>query len=187
MYRSIRNQAGLTMTELLTALGVIAISLSMVGTSYDSVVSNNRRATTINQLVSTMHAARSEAITRNVQVTICPSSDGEACTDGADWGIGWMYFTDVDRDRVPNGDDVILGRSPATPRLRITSDEFPAFLVYRPSGRVMADTPDDDSGQFTFCDHRGADFARVVIIGSSGQPSLSEAQADGSAPVCPEA
>jgi type IV fimbrial biogenesis protein FimT len=184
MYRSIRNQAGLTLTELLTALGVIAISLSMVGSSYDSVVSNNRRATTINRLVSTMHAARSEAITRNIQVALCPSSDGEACADGSDWSIGWMYFTDVDRDRVPNGDDVILGWSPGTPRLTIDSDEFPTFLVYRPSGRVMADTPDDDTGQFTFCDHRGAAFARVVIIGSSGQPSLSEAQADGSAPVC---
>jgi hypothetical protein len=49
----------------------------------------------------------------------------------------------------------------------------------------MADTPEDDTGQFTFCDQRGAAFARVVIISSSGQPSLSEAQADGSAPACP--
>lgn len=187
MYRSFPNQAGLTLTELLTALSVIAISLSMVGTSYDSVVSNNRRATSINQLVSTMHAARSEAITRNVQVTLCPSSDGETCADGADWSAGWVSFTDVDRDRVPNGDDVILGRSPGAPRLTIASDEFPAFLVYRPSGRVMADTPDEDTGQFTFCDHRGATFARVVIIDSSGQPALSEAQADASAPTCPAA
>lgn len=185
MYRSFPNQAGLTLTELLTALSVIAIGLSMVGTSYDSVVSNNRRATSINQLVSAMHAARSEAITRNVQVTICPSSDGETCSGGPDWSTGRVSFTDVDRDRVPNGDDFILGRSPATPRLTIISDEFPAFLVYRPSGRVMADTPEDDTGQFTFCDQRGAAFARVVIISSSGQPSLSEAQADGSAPECP--
>ena len=50
--------------ELLTTLAVAAISLALVVPSFDSVVSNNRRATAINQLVSTMHAARGEAINR---------------------------------------------------------------------------------------------------------------------------
>ena len=74
----------------------------MVGTSYDSVVSNNRRATSINQLVSTMHAARSEAITRNVQVTLCPSGNGTTCTDGGNWGGGWIYAPDY----LPTGESL---------------------------------------------------------------------------------
>jgi len=176
----------MTLPELLTTISVVAVSLAMAASSYDSVVSNNRRATTINELVSTMHAARSEAITRNTQLTICPSSNGTACADGGDWAQGWMYFTDVDQNRVPDGTDLILGRSPGTPRISIASDEFPDFLVYRPNGRVMADTPDENSGQFTVCDKRGPADARVVFINSSGEPILSETQADGSAPVCPE-
>jgi type IV fimbrial biogenesis protein FimT len=176
----------MTLPELLTTMSVVAISLAMAASSYDSVVSNNRRATSINELVSTMHAARSEAITRNLQLTICPSSDGNACEDGADWSVGWMYFTDVDQDRVPNGDDILLGRSPGTPRISIASNEFPDFLVYRPNGRVMADTPDDNTGQFTICDKRGPTDARVVFINSSGEPTLAETQADGDEPVCPD-
>jgi type IV fimbrial biogenesis protein FimT len=176
----------MTLPELLTTMSVVAVSLAMAAASYDSVVSNNRRATSINELVGTMHAARSEAITRNTQLTICPSSNGTACADGANWAAGWMYFTDVDQNRIPDGADIILGSSPGTPRITIASDEFPDFLVYRPNGRVMADTPDDNTGQFTICDKRGPTDARVVFINSSGEPTLAETQADGSAPVCPE-
>ena len=176
----------MTLPELLTTMSIVAVSLAMAASSYDSVVSNNRRATSINDLVTTMHAARSEAITRNTQLTICPSSDGAACSDGGNWAVGWMYFTDVDQNRIPDGADIVLGSNPGTPRITIASDEFPDFLVYRPNGRVMADTPDENSGQFTICDKRGPDDARVVFINSSGEPALSETQADGSAPVCPE-
>lgn len=180
------RQAGMTLPELLTTVSVIGISLAMAAASYDSVARNNRRATSINALVSTMHVARSEAITRNLQIAICPSSDGDACSYGADWSVGWMYFSDVDQDRVPNGDDIILGRGPGTPRISIASAEFPDFLVYRPNGRVMADTPDENTGQFTFCDKRGPAMARVLVINSSGEPTLSETQADGSDPECPD-
>jgi type IV fimbrial biogenesis protein FimT len=176
----------MTLPELLTTMSIVAISLGMAASSYNSVVSNNRRATSINELVSTMHAARSEAITRNLQLTICPSSDGAACSDGADWAVGWMYFTDVDQNRVLDGTDLLLGQKPGTPRVSIASVEFPDFLVYRPNGRVMADTPDENTGQFTICDKRGPDDARVVLINSSGEPALSETQADGSAPECPD-
>jgi hypothetical protein len=47
-------------------------------------------------------------------------------------------------------------------------------------------SPDKNTGQFTICDKRGPTDARVVFINSSGEPTLAEAQADGSEPVCPE-
>ncbi len=185
MDRSQRRQRGFTISELLTTLAVVGISAALVVPSFDSVLNNNRRATAVNQLVSAMHAARSEAITRSTQITICPSSDAQSC-NGTSWQDGWIYFADADRDRSVDGDDIVLGSFPAPSRLTITTAEFPDFLAYRPNGRVMVDTPADNSGQFTFCDHRGAEFSRVVIVSSLGEPRLSEHQADGSDPVCDE-
>jgi type IV fimbrial biogenesis protein FimT len=183
MDRRHRHHRGFTLTELLTTLTVAGIGAALVVPSFDTVVSNNRRAAAVNQLVSAMHAARSEAITRNTQITICPSSDAQNC-DAADWQDGWIYFADADRDRTVDEGDSVLGAAPAPSRLTITTAEFPDFLAYRPNGRVMADTPADNSGQFTFCDHRSATYARVVIVSSLGEPRLSEKQADGSDPVC---
>lgn len=186
MLPRLHRQAGFTVTELLTTMAVVGISLSIAVPSFQTVVNNNRRATAVNQLSSSLHIARSEAITRNVQVTICQSADGDAC-DGAAWEDGWIYFTDLDQDRVLDAGEQLLGGIPARPTLDIDSDDFASFFVYRPNGRIMVNTPAENSGQLTFCDDRGAEYARVLIINTSGYPRLSKYQMGGADPVCPAA
>jgi type IV fimbrial biogenesis protein FimT len=139
----------------------------------------------VNQLVSTLHIARSEAVTRNSQVTVCTSDDGATCSDG-EWHDGWIFFPDADQDRQADADEPVLGSGTGPQDLTIDSEEFGSFVAYRPNGRVMVDAPDENTGAFTFCDSRGAEFARVVIINTTGQPALSEHMADGSDPECPE-
>ena len=69
--------------------------------------------------------------------------------------------------------------------LSVVSAEFPAFILYRPNGRVMNASVNGSAGEFTVCDERGADRAKVMIIELSGRPRMSEKLADGSAPSCP--
>ena len=178
------RQLGFTLPELLTVVSIGAIIMTAASVGFDSAVSNSRRATGVNQLVTTMHAARSEAITRNQQVTICPSDDGASCSGGGDWQAGWIYFTDADQSRAPDGDDQILGETPELTNLSIESGEFGAFIAFRPNGRVTADGA--DSGEFTVCDHRGSTYARVIIVNSSGESRLSETTSGGAAPTCPD-
>ncbi len=186
MLLRLHRQAGFTVTELLTAVAVVGISLSLAVPGFQTVVNNNRRATAVNQLSSSLHIARSEAITRNVQVTICQSANGAAC-DGAAWEDGWIYFADLDQDRILDAGEQLLGSVPAMSSLEIDSDEFASFFVYRPNGRIMVNTPAENFGQLTFCDKRGAEHARVLIINTSGYPRLSEYQMGGGDPVCPAA
>lgn len=181
------NQRGFTLTELLTALAVAAIGLSLAAPGFQEVTSNSRRATSINSLVSTLHRARNEAVTRNQQVTVCPSDNGISCGAGAAWSDGWIAFPDPDQDRQVSGDEQVLVAGPGVQHLNIDSEEFDDFIVFRPSGRIMVDAVDENSGQITFCDDRGADQARVVIIEASGHPRLSDLQFDGTAPNCPDA
>ncbi len=178
------QQRGFTLGELLIAVAVVGISLSIAVPSFTTIMNNNRRTTSINQFVSTMHQARSEAVTRNAQITVCPSKDGDDC-ESVEWNDGWMFFVDTDRDRSVDGGEAILGTVAASTKLDIHSSEFDDFFVYRPNGRVMVATPAANTGQMTFCDPRGADFARVVIVSFSGQPRVSDYQSDGSDPSCP--
>jgi type IV fimbrial biogenesis protein FimT len=178
------KQRGFTLGELLTTMTVVGLSLSFAIPSFNAIVNNNRRSSGVNQLVSTMYLARSEAITRNTQITICPSQNGVGC-QGIPWNQGWLLFTDANSDRTVDPGEFILAHLPANPRLDIQSAEFGNFFVYRPNGRVMVNTVAQNTGQMTFCDPRGADHARVVIVNASGHPRLSEYQSDGSTPVCP--
>lgn len=178
-----KKQRGFTLGELMISLTVMGIGLSIAVPSFQTVVKNNRRAGAINQLITTMHLARSEAVTRNVQVTVCPSTNGTACA-ATPWKEGWISFPDVNGNRQVDGGETVLASVPAFTELDINTAEFPSFFVYRPNGRVMVNVVAQNTGQLTFCDSRGPTHARVVIISTSGQPRLSEYQMSGAAPTC---
>lgn len=177
------RQRGFTLGELLTAAAVVGVSLSLAVPSFTSAIGNNRRALAVNELVATLHRARSEAITRNTQITVCPSRAGSTC-DGAHWNEGWIYFADPDHDRQVGPGEVVLGAGPALADFRIDSDEFTAFLAYRASGRALADAGGGNTGAFTFCHGPGGEAARLVLVDALGEPRLAERQADGRIPEC---
>lgn len=179
------NAKGFTLAELLISMAVGAILLSVGVPSYTSFVQNSRQVTAANELLASMHLARDLAITRNVRVTLCPSSNGLAC-EAAGWDAGWIVFPDPDDSRTVGADETIERAVIGVPAPSLTSGEFADFVVYRPNGRAMADTVADNSGEFTICDRRGAAHARVVAIDFSGRPQVSRHLLDGSVPVCPD-
>ena len=180
------SQRGFTLGEVLTGLAVVGISLSLAGPGLEALTNGNRQAVSVNELVTTLHVARSESITRNARIGICASRTGEHC-DGRTWDEGWIAFVDDDADRTRDAGETILDRVPALAGTRLLSDEFAQVFSYRPNGRVVGDGQDDLTGEFAFCD-AGAEVAgRVVAIGPSGLPVLLEARRDGTPARCPAA
>lgn len=176
------RQRGVTLYELLVALAVVAISASVAVPSFQAVVSTNRQASAVNSLVSTLHSARSEAITRNQQITVCPSLDGANC--GGNWSNGWIWFADLDRDRNVDPNDVLIGASPAPRKLNVASGEFGGFLAYRPNGRIMVNNVDQDTGRFALCDWRGDEHVRLVEVNQNGRPGITT-PGPGETGICP--
>lgn len=86
------KERGFTLLELMTALTVLAVLLAVGVPSFSDIARNNRSAANSNELVSAFAIARSEAIRRGARVTVCPSEDGEQCTNS--WGAGWIVFSD---------------------------------------------------------------------------------------------
>jgi type IV fimbrial biogenesis protein FimT len=135
------------------------------------VILNNRQVAAVNELVTAMQMARSEAITRNIgrpaAISICGSSNGTSCT--GDWSEGWIVFFSA-----TGGVDEVIRAFEAPAGLDILGDA----VSYRRDGRV--DAPQD----FQFCDSRGASKARVIQLGLSGRPSVSKTLSGGGAPGC---
>ena len=177
------RQKGFTLIELMTAIALSAILLSMAVPALDSFTTNARQTGAINDFVSSMHIARNTAITTNARVTVCASSGGNWC-EAVTWEQGWIVFSDQNSNQAIDGNDRVIAASSGINRLSIQSGEFVRALQYRPNGRVINATATGSSGQFTVCDDRGENYAKVVIVDLSGRPRLSKARADGTLPHC---
>ncbi len=79
MHKNCSRQRGFTLGELMVTLAVAGIAVSIAVPGFNNMMNNNRRIEAVNEFLSTMHVARSEAITRNVRVTVCPSASGDDC------------------------------------------------------------------------------------------------------------
>jgi len=178
-----RREHGFTLIELMIAIGLTALLLSMAVPALGSFVANARLTGAVNDFVASMHAARSTAVTTNSRVTICASASGNNC-EAVGWDQGWIVFTDTDSDQAVDVNETIVSTGEGAEGLSIQSGEFAASLTYRPNGRVMNASINGSAGEFTVCDARGGAHAKVLIVDLSGRPRFSETMADGSAPSC---
>jgi len=177
------RQHGFTLAELLVSIAVASIVLTVAAPSYEGLTLNNRQVSSVNELVALFHFARTEAVTRNRQITLCPSADGANCA-ATPWQSGAIVFVDSDNDRIVDPGETILRVSSALNGVDVATVNFDQVLVYRSNGRITTGVVGVNSGQFTLCDRRGAEHARVIVMEISGRPHASGKQADGSDPTC---
>jgi type IV fimbrial biogenesis protein FimT len=182
-HSTIRRQDGFTIAELLLTIAVGAVLFAIGMPSLTALSRNSAQVSSINELVTTFHLARDLAVTRNERITVCASASGANC-EAVAWSEGWIVFRDDDDDRTVDADETIERVGGDVGPLTFSSDEFAAFLVFRPNGRVMGNDIRDNSGQFTVCDDRGDAHARVVVIDISGRPRSSDTLVNGDAPSC---
>ena len=76
-------QHGFTLIELMVPLAVGAIVLTIGVPSFGDMIRNNRMTTQVNQVVSAMALARSEAVKRGQSVEVTTASGD------SDWKDGW--------------------------------------------------------------------------------------------------
>lgn len=92
------QQAGFTLIELVVVIVISAILMAVGVPSFQTITTNNRIAADTNQLVSSLTLARSEAIKRGAEVSVCMSADGQACTTTGAWDQGWIVRVDSNNE-----------------------------------------------------------------------------------------
>jgi type IV fimbrial biogenesis protein FimT len=182
--RARRAERGFTLTEVLTTLGVVGLSLSLAVPSFNDAARSSRRAAAINDLVAILHVARSEALTRNATVAVCPSADGETC-GRLPWESGWIRFLDANGNFRADGGEALLGAASGPVGVEIHTATFARAVAFGPAGRVTAPGNGAAAGDFLFCSTAGDPAPRVVVLTALGQPVLASQRADGRAPDCP--
>jgi type IV fimbrial biogenesis protein FimT len=97
-----KRQNGLTLVELLLTIVVLTVLLATGVPSFMEFIKNNRLTGQTNDVVIAIQLARNEAIKRGTMTVICASSDQATCSGSDDWTTGWIVFSDLNRDGVPD-------------------------------------------------------------------------------------
>ncbi|MFK8084169.1 MAG: GspH/FimT family pseudopilin [Granulosicoccus sp.] len=168
---------GFTLLELLIAMAVAAILLSVAAPSFTAVVQNQRLQSSLGPLSLAAFTARSEAAKSGDTLTLCARANDTQC--GTDWNNGSLLFRDsvivggealAVRDPVdeivrispPHGHNVQLRAMASSDRTASSAYE-PAFISYEPDG-----SSNWKNGTFYVCDSRGADYALALHITITG-------------------
>ena len=132
-----RYSSGFTLMELMITLVIATLLFTVAIPSFNGLIKKSRIASYTNNLVTSLALARSEAVKRNTQVSLCASNNGTNCT-GTSFDQGWIVFTDRNTAGTVDGTDTILRVQEAALGLNFTITGN-ALVQYRSTGILVAD------------------------------------------------
>jgi type IV fimbrial biogenesis protein FimT len=169
------EQSGFSLLELMVAVAVSALLLTIGIPSFTAFTSSTRLVNVTNELVSSLHLARSEAIKRNSRVVLCASATGTSCLAAGDWHQGWLVFHDANNNAVRDvGETVILARYALPVGFSLTGNEqIKKYISYTSSGAAKLISGAFQAGTLTLCNTSPAlGAARQIVISSTGRPRV---------------
>lgn len=143
-----RGGPGFTLIEAVVVVAIAAILLAVGVPSFSAFLDRSRVTAEVNQLLSDLALARSEAVTRRGRVVLCRSAqpaaaDAICAGDGTDWGSGWIVFADhavagtaFQRDPAEAAEAVIRAHVPASSRITIQANPALAGFAVTADGTL---------------------------------------------------
>ena len=182
------KKEGFSLIELMVIISVLALALGLGVPAFNDMLSNSRMSTAVNDLVSSLHAARSEAISRQASVVLCPANAaGTSCQADGDLKDGWLVFIDSDDNAaVDAGEPIVQRHGPVGSGPVLELSVFPADsggrITFSAAGtlRVAESTTD-----IQICDARGdrdtgggVAAGRWIRVQPTGQPEIRRMRSD---------
>lgn len=176
----IRNR-GVTLVELIIVLTIAGILGALAAPGLQKLVSSNRLSSQINDMLSDISLARSEAIKRNTNIKptsststgVCASTNGTSCSAGGNWANGWLvYYDDNGTISVLKVHEALTGGNTLSATRTQVSDNTTTSVdtvAYSNNG-VLTSTA--YTYKFTLCDPKRKQ-TRVIDITVVGQTSIT--------------
>ena len=161
-----KKALGYTLLELVIVVALVGIVFSIAIPSMRVFTQNDRLVTNINLMVGHLAYARSEAVKRSQQVSVCVSNDSASCT-GGDWEDGWIIYIDADGDSAFSGGEEILRVQQALGGNNTVTTTLGNQVTYDYRGFTNA------AGTMLLCDDRSGDFGKTLTITNTGRVRTS--------------
>lgn len=160
-----KNSQGYTLIELMITITIAGILLSYALPSFHQLKLNKLMENERNRLTTSLHLARNYAVANQIQVIACPSITGNDCDNQSNWHQGWIVFTDLNRNRKLDEADTLLRHENAMPtEIKATASIYRQKIRYNSMGFAPG-----TNLSINFCDERGKDFAKSIILNNAGR------------------
>ncbi len=188
-----RRQRGFTWVESIATMAVSATLLGAAAPNLGTFVQNNRIRAATYDFLTTIVAARTDAIKSGEAVILCRTGNpfaGNAelsCNDAEpngtpnqndDWSKGYIVYTKPDYtgsgggdyDRATDGEAISIGR-PAPGGVTIKSNTAGnRWLTFYADGTL---NEGGSSAVYAICDNRGVEPGRLITVPPVGRPYVS--------------
>jgi type IV fimbrial biogenesis protein FimT len=171
------KQSGATLLELIVAMGVAAVLLTLAVPAFSEVMVSSKLTTLANSFLSNLYLARSEAIKRNSRAVLCKSADGLACSDSGGWQQGWILFHDANNNAALDASEAVILTQSALPSGFMLTGNTPVseYISYSPTGGAKLTSGALQFGTLTLCSNSSSSGnARHIVISSTGRPRIQK-------------
>jgi len=133
----VHGQRGITLTELLVVLAIVAVLTGLLLPGSATLVGETRDETTMRGVLAAINYARTVALTTGEPAVLCALDDGGRC-DGA-WSAGFSVFADRDADARLDADERVYRKIDAVrdgARLALRAFRTGRYLRLLPNGQT---------------------------------------------------
>lgn len=170
-------QKGFSLIELVLTLIIISVMLTLAAPAFTNIYEDNAQAANANKFIASLTLARSEAVSKNINVVMCRlNGSNNGCATTGFWEDGWVVWADIDGDGVlestnQNGDVEVINSEDALETgytIRALNNQFSNTITFSPIGEASGNL---GSGQeiFRLCDpDNDNDKARLIYLNGVG-------------------
>lgn len=162
---------GFTLIELMVTLSVFGILMVAGVPALKTFIDSNELVAETNRMMGSLSAARVEAVKRNMNTVLCPSTNQTNC-NGTSWASGWITFADTNADGVlaTDGSEAVFAVAEASSgTLRLYGDGNLAKTIrYKADGTLKSNV-----GTLTVCSTGSVSpNGRAISITSGGRARI---------------
>lgn len=166
--KNLKKQAGVTLSELMVALSIIAILMSLSAPSYSEFVSKRKVAAAANLVAMFFDNVKMESVKRNEFASVTYKKT----VDGTEWCLGAVMGRDVACDCMAVTAECLIDAVPTI----LSNDSFEAFddlladfiedtISYDPVRGILTDPADSVNMEIK---HSSEDFRVNVSVNATG-------------------
>jgi type IV fimbrial biogenesis protein FimT len=153
----------------MAVLGMLGVLMFVAFPSFNEMIHGQRLKVQANDTLAAIIYAKSEALKRRSNVTICAMKtnvDNQCGANGNEWANGWVVFIDSNQDGiVSNGEAVLKSRGDYK---KVTSTASVSGFIF--NGEGVANTSGDI--QFCYMEAKGKKRRRLSLT-PGGNPIVS--------------